>query len=78
MMYPSCDGSVSRQCVVRALARLRAEWQATDTDSLVDASASVGLLMADLAVALGLNQEELREALGEALFRELFDVLQYA
>lgn len=78
MYHLYTDGKISRQAVVYALAKMRSEWQETDADSLVDVEASVGLLLADLGTALGLSPEELRESLGDALYQELFEVLEYA
>ncbi len=46
--------------------------------SLLDVEASVGLLLSDLALALGLDAEEQYRALGAALYAELADALQPA
>lgn len=72
------NDSISRRLLVSALARIRSEWQESDSSSLLDIEANVGLLLSDLAVALGLNPEEQIEALGEELYHELNDILQYA
>lgn len=68
----------TREHVVAALAGLRREWQENTSGSLLDVEASVGLLLSDLALALGLDAEEQYQALGPALYAELADALQPA
>lgn len=78
MLNPFDRENLSRDLVVRAFARIRQEWQETTPGSLVDAEASVGFLLADLASALCLTQEEQVEALGEDLYREIHNLLMPA
>lgn len=68
----------TRAQVVAALASLRQEWQENTSASLLDVQACVGLLLSDLAVALGLDVEEQYQAMGQELSAELKEVLQPA
>ncbi len=66
------DHPVPRFALVRALARVRAEWEeAAGEDSLIEMQGSVGLLLADIARALGLSPVEQIEALGSEMVEEL-------
>lgn len=66
------DHPVPRSALIRALARVRAEWEeAAGEDSLIEMQASVGLLLADIARALGLTPLEQIEALGSEMVEEL-------
>lgn len=57
---------IPRSKVVQAIMKIRHEWEtAARGDSLVEANGSVGYLLADMAVGLGLSESELRLALGE-------------
>jgi hypothetical protein len=76
MFTQSSIESITRPQMVNSLARIRVEWeQAADGNSLVQANASVGLLLADLSIAIGLTPDEQAQALGEDLVNELQDVL---
>jgi hypothetical protein len=67
---------MSRQQLIQILARFRKEWEeAAEGDSLLDLEVSVGLLLADLAMALNLTPHELSQALGENLVDELQEIL---
>jgi len=58
--------------MITALSRLCREWEdATDGESLIEAQASVGLLLADVIKALDLSQEETALVLGVELYAEL-------
>ena len=49
---------IPRSDVVDSLALLRQEWQAsTDGESLIDVQASVGLLLGDVVMMLGLSSQ---------------------
>ena len=51
--------------IVKALAQIRQEWEdATDGQPLDAIDGSVGLILADVAQGVGLNQEEMLRALG--------------
>lgn len=57
---------IPRSKVVQAIMKIRHEWEtAARGDSLVETNGSVGYLLADMAVGLGLSESELRLALGE-------------
>ena len=67
---------IPRSKIIDALTRLRQEWeQAAEGDNLVELDGSVGLLLADLAVAIGLTSEEQVQALGADLVNELQGML---
>lgn len=52
--------------IIQALMGIRHEWEtAARGDSLIETNGSVGLILADVAVALGLTDGELRLALGD-------------
>ena len=66
---------VCQKGAVDALAKIRKEWELTaDGESLVDVEASVGLLLADIVVALGLPPVEIVQVLGAKLAGELQDI----
>ena len=51
--------------LVESLARIRGEWEeAADGVPLIAVEGSVGLILADLAESVGLDQQEMIEALG--------------
>ena len=63
---------IMRPHVIDALTQIRQEWeQAADGQSLVDVQGSVGLLFADVAVAIGLTPEETKHVFGANLSGEL-------
>ncbi len=65
-----------RSFVVDALAGLRQEWQeAVDGNNLVDIRASVGLLLADVVMSIGLDTVEQLQVFGADLTHELGDTL---
>ena len=58
--------------VINSLANIRKEWEsATEGESLVDVQSSVGLLLFDVVMALGLNRIEQEQVLGSKLRREV-------
>jgi hypothetical protein len=60
------------------LAHLRQEWQETvDGENLIDVQASVGLLLGDVVMMLGLSSDEQVAVLGEELRREFIQVVRY-
>jgi hypothetical protein len=66
----------TRTQIIGAISKLREEWQEiADGASLVELKGSVGLLLADLALALGLSPDEQVQVLGEKLANELQEVL---
>lgn len=68
--------TIDRAAIVDALANFRQTWeQGTDGEDLVDTFASVGLILGDLVLALGLNETEQVAALGEHLQREFFKTI---
>lgn len=61
-----------RHQIVQALADIRSEWEyAADGASLAEVPGSVGMLLADVATAIGLTCEEQVQVLGEELAGEL-------
>jgi hypothetical protein len=61
-----------RTKIVMALSELRMEWQdAVNGGSLLKVEAPVGLLMADIADRLGLNEQERYAFLGGRLMNEV-------
>jgi hypothetical protein len=78
MLNPFDRENISREIVIRALARIRQEWQETTPGSLVDVEASLGLLLADLASYLCLTPQEQAEALGRDLYQEINTLLMPA
>jgi len=69
---------IPRSDVVDSLALLRQEWQAsTDGESLIDVQASVGLLLGDVVMMLGLSSDEQVAVLGVELRREFIQVVRY-
>ena len=67
---------ISRRQLVQMLARFRQEWeQAAEGEDLLDLEASVGLLLADLAMAINLTAGEMLQALGEDLVNDLQEFL---
>ena len=60
-----------RMTTVQALAKFRREWEEiADGDSLLDVTASVGLLLADVADRLELSPQERYVFLGKLLIAE--------
>ena len=67
-----------RSDIVNSLAHLRQEWQETvDGENLIDVQASVGLLLGDVVMMLGLSSDEQVAVLGEELRREFIQVVRY-
>ena len=68
---------LDRDQAIAAIAHIRTEWEETfDGQDLVHVSGSVGLLLADLAIALGLTTVEMQQALGSQLADQLVDLQQ--
>ena len=66
------SSSLPLDVVVSAIAVVRREWELeANNESLISIRASVGLLLADIVIGLGLKQEEQQAALGPELFGEL-------
>jgi hypothetical protein len=60
-----------RMVVLENLSVLRQEWEAAaDGDSLINVSASVGLMLFDFTTKLGLTSEEQSVVLGGRLYNE--------
>ncbi len=60
-----------------ALANIRQEWEvAAEGESLVDISTSVGLLLLDVAVRLGMSPSEQKTVLGTRLYQEALQKTQ--
>ena len=69
--------SHARDSLLEKLAVLRKEWEAAaEGDSLVDVSASVGLMLRDIATHFGLTPEERVLFLGARLDQEAIALLQ--
>ena len=61
-----------RDQAIQGLATLRESWQEAAADqSLLEMESSVGLLLADMARAIGLYPEEQEKALGDELYQEI-------
>ena len=66
-----------RAQVVQSLADFRRDWQKiVDGKSLVDAQASVGLLLSDIAECLELNEQERHAMLGGKLINQVNCILE--
>jgi len=78
MLITRARPGIPRSDIVNSLAQLRQEWQAsTDGESLLDIQASVGLLLGDVVMMLGLSSDEQVAVLGEELRREFIQVVRY-
>jgi len=67
---------ISRQHTVTVLTHLRQEWQqAANGISLVQIEANVAMLLADIAMSLGLDSIELTQVFGADLFGEIEYIL---
>ena len=61
---------------IDVISRIREEWEeVAEGESLVDVKGSVGMLLAEIAEALGLSPEEQRAALGAKLFEDVSRLL---
>ena len=68
---------IPRNNVVIALSNLRQEWQeAAGGQSLAELNANVGLLLADVAMTLGLSSIEQIQVFGAELAYELQEILE--
>jgi hypothetical protein len=77
-MFTHTRHAISRMDIVDSLAHLRQEWQETvDGESLIDVQASVGLMLGDMVMMLGLSSDEQKAVLGEDLRREFIQVVRY-
>jgi len=66
------SSSIPSEVAVTTISTLRREWQVVDgNESLICIKTSVGLLLADIVIGLGLKQVEQQAALGIDLYREL-------
>lgn len=60
------DYAISRMQAVKAMMGIRHEWEDhAKGESLLNIEASVGYLLYDIALALNLNQQEIKLALGD-------------
>ena len=76
-MFTQSKSAIPRLDVIGSLAQLREEWQeAVDGESLIDVQASVGLLLGDVVMLLGLSADEQNAVLGEDLRREFIQELR--
>jgi hypothetical protein len=76
-MFTQARSGIDRLDVVGSLAQLREEWQeAVDGESLIYVQASVGLLLGDVVMLLGLSADEQTAVLGEDLRREFIQELR--
>jgi hypothetical protein len=58
--------AIDREKAVKAIMKLRREWEDTACgDSLLEVNGSIGYLLFDVAVGLGLNEDEMQLALGQ-------------
>lgn len=65
---------LDRILALESLSAIRQEWESVaENGSLIDVSASVGLVLFDFTSRLGLTQEEQVQVLGDQLF---FDALR--
>ena len=78
MLTQTAPTIITRTRIIDALAKLRQEWQqAVEGQSLVCVNASVGLMLADFVMAIGLTKDEQVQALGEDLVNELQGILVF-
>jgi hypothetical protein len=64
-------GLLDRSLILENLSSFREEWEVVAaSDSLIDVSASVGLMLFDFTSRLGLTSEEQTLVLGDQLFFE--------
>ena len=76
MLTQSIPLALTRPQTVTVLTRLRQEWeQAANGTSLVQIDANVALLLADIAMSLGLDSIELLQVFGADLFGEIEYIL---
>jgi len=72
MLSKTSQQYITRLEIVTAFAHLREEWEKVAGDkSLVETEGSVGLLLGDLALAIGLSPMEQEKALGPKLINNL-------
>ena len=63
---------IPRSHLINVFAKIREEWEeAADSSSLIDMNASVGMLLADMVVSIGLTTSEQEEVFGSDLARDL-------
>jgi len=78
-MLAQIHTEIPRTNVVMALSNLRKEWQqAAGGQSLMQLHANVGLLLADVAMSLGLSTLEQVQIFGAELAYELQEILDPA
>ena len=76
-MFTQSRSVIDRLDVVGSLARLCEEWrEAVDGESLIQVQISVGLLLGDVVMLLGLSADEQTAVLGEELHREFIQELR--
>lgn len=76
-MATQTNSVISRSDTIASLARFRQEWQSSlNGQSLIDAQASVGLMLIDVVMMLGLSSEEQVAVLGETLRTEFVQMVK--
>ena len=68
------NSNMKRRKIVDALASVRREWEG-ESESLIDIESSAGLLLHDVAMALGLAPAECIDALGAELVQDVESLL---
>ena len=74
-MLTQVHTAIPRIYVVSALTKLREEWQCATDRSLLSVHGNVALLLADVAMSIGLDTVEQLQILGVELAQELEEVL---
>ena len=67
--------AIPRTYVVGALTKLRQEWQCATDRSLTSVNGNVALILADVAMTIGLDTVEQVQVFGAELAQELDEVL---
>ena len=76
MLHRTTDQIDTHTRIISTLMHLRLEWQeATNGESLLETDGKIGLVLADLINALGLEVNDQFQILGNDLFLELKDFL---
>ena len=62
---------IDRDQVIAGIAQVRHDWDQPENGNLIGAKGSIGLLLADVASAIGLRPEEQAQALGQDLYNKI-------
>ena len=62
---------IDRDKVIAGIAQVRQDWDQPENGNLIGAKGSIGLLLADIATAVGLQPEEQAQALGKDLYTKI-------